>query len=77
MNPNPTHAQTDNPRKGEKRPPSGQASRGQKTPNRQQPSTDKRRGGSEQDEKVRRSNQAGDQDVDDSGEDGQGPDGTR
>lgn len=77
MNPNPTHARTDNPGKGEKGQPAGQASRGQKTPNQQQPPpTDKRRGGPEQDERVRRSNQAGDQDVDDSG-DGQGPDGVR
>ena len=79
MTPNPTQAPTS--RKEEKQQRADQPKRGQKPPNPQQsPSDIGKRAESEEDQRVRRSNQAGDQDVDDSADmsgDDQGPDGTR
>lgn len=78
MRPNPTQAPTS--RKEEKRQRTDESA-AQEPPNPQQsPANGKKRAESEQDPRVRRSNQAGDQDVDDSadmGGDDQGPDGTR
>lgn len=79
MSPNPTPTQTDSPGKRDK--PGGQSPRRQKATQPQPAPTNASNGvQSEQDPRVRRSNQAGDQDVDDSAdgeEDGRGPDGVR